>query len=180
MDQKIIIGIDPGLEGCITKLDYKSGDILDQKKMPTRIQKTVWKVHRRGKEKGKKYKSDIREIDRLGLRKYLFPSREDLLRSYIILEYQQTMPDQGISSSGKTMFNYGLLVGLCLGLLKMRYREVSPRSWRNYFHLKSGKDQSIQKAQELSGESFIPEGCQSPDHNLCDSYLIAEYGRQLI
>ena len=160
----MIIGIDPGLTGGICLLD-ESGVIVSYHKTPVK------------KDNGKTI-LDLKNITEI------FITAGNVV-NYII-EQQHSMPQQGISSTGKTMFNYGQLIGIIYSLAHendyQSYSIINPQKWKNYYKKIYGesikdKSASCALAQKLSGKTFILPRCKKPHDGICEAYLIAEYYR---
>jgi hypothetical protein len=107
---------------------------------------------------------------------------------FIAIEKQQAMPDQGVSSTAKTMKNYGILVGIAHSLYEMgdlctSYAMIPPVTWKNYYKKNyyriTEKKDACKLASELSGKSFILPKCRTPHDGLAEAYLIAEYSRRM-
>ena len=152
-----IMGIDPGFSGAIAVLDpdLKVDSVMD---MP------IIKV-------GKK-----RELDEARL--------ADLFKMWqgksitVGLEKSQTMPNQGIVSSGRYMASYGFLRGLCVGN-GIPYHLIQPQSWKKAMMPDMGKEKgaSIQKVSQLHPELTLT---RVKDHGIADAVLIARYLRKNI
>ena len=152
-----IMGIDPGFSGAIAVLDpdLKVDSVMD---MP------IIKV-------GKK-----RELDEAKL--------ADLFKMWqgksitVGLEKSQTMPNQGIVSSGRYMASYGFLRGLCVGN-GIPYHLIQPQSWKKAMMPDMGKEKgaSIQKVSQLHPELTLT---RVKDHGIADAVLIARYLRKNI
>ena len=152
-----IMGIDPGFSGAIAVLDpdLKVDSVMD---MP------IIKV-------GKK-----RELDEARL--------ADLFKMWqgksitVGLEKSQTMPNQGIVSSGRYMASYGFLRGLCVGN-GIPYHLIQPQSWKKAMMPDMGKEKgaSIQKVSQLHPELTLT---RVKDHGIADAVIIAIYLRKNI
>ena len=152
-----IMGIAPGFSGAIAVLDpdLKVDSVMD---MP------IIKV-------GKK-----RELDEARL--------ADLFKMWqgksitVGLEKSQTMPNQGIVSSGRYMASYGFLRGLCVGN-GIPYHLIQPQSWKKAMMPDMGKEKgaSIQKVSQLHPELTLT---RVKDHGIADAVLIARYLRKNI
>jgi len=96
----------------------------------------------------------------------------------VAIEYASAMParSDGRGQGSASMFNYGRGYGEILGWLKTSGREfyqVTPVSWKRYFNIGKEKSEAIQKAQDLSGNNFIPPRCRTPHDGVAEAYLIA-------
>lgn len=172
IEKKYYIGIDPGNNGGIVVIDENS-EVINWYKMPINSKKVY---RQRIKNEIKKscrtvditidFKKVIELISIAGIQK-------------ISIETQQAHPDQGRSSIGKTMYQFGALVGICEGL-GIEYDVIRPQDWKKYFNLSADKNRSIDLAIKMSGCKFIPLACRVPHDGICEAYLIAEYGRRRI
>ena len=147
-----IMGIDPGFSGALAVLDsdLKIEFVMD---MP------IIKV-------GKK-----RELDEARLSVIFKMWRSKSIN--VALEKSQTMPNQGIVSSGRYMASYGFLRGLCVGN-GIPYHLIQPQTWKKAMMPDMGKDKgaSIQKVSQLYPELSLT---RVKDHGIADAILIARY-----
>lgn len=105
-----ILGIDPGLQGGLCILN--SHGIIDLIKMP---------LTTRDKRKGNYI--DIAEI-------YLFINKYMDRIQHISIERQFILRSQGMSSGSKTMYQSGILYGLCWSLCSS-IEEVNAKDWQS-------------------------------------------------
>ena len=149
-----IMGIDPGFSGALAVLDsdLKIDFVMD---MP--ILMVVKK----------------RELDEAKLSDIF--SRWRLRPMMVGLEKSQTMPNQGIVSSGRYMSSYGFLRGLCVGN-GIPYHLIQPQSWKKAMMPDMGKEKgaSIQKVTQIYPELSLT---RVKDHGIADAVLIARYLR---
>ena len=147
-----IMGIDPGFSGALAVLDsdLKIEFVMD---MP------IIKV-------GKK-----RELDEARLSVIFKMWRSKSING--ALEKSQTMPNQGIVSSGRYMASYGFLRGLCVGN-GIPYHLIQPQTWKKAMMPDMGKEKgaSIQKVSQLYPELSLT---RVKDHGIADAILIARY-----
>jgi len=147
---KIIAGVDPGFSGAIVLLenDNKIFSLFD---MP---------VITVGKKK---------ELDG-ALLAGIF--RDTVAHAYI--EKAQSMPGQGIASTGRYMESYGRIRGICEGL-GIPYTLVHPRTWKKVMmpDMPKEKGASIQRVKQLYPDIDLP---RKKDHNKCDALLLSLYG----
>ena len=173
--KKIIIGIDPGLTGGIVKKE-QGGKILSYCSMP--LQFVRWKYYTN--KKGQRDKSAVNELDLQAIRKIIYTDVESLRNTVVGIERQQAMVryengkqiSQGVASTFKTGYNFGLLLGLFEGL-RVPYYKIQARVWKKHFGLDNDKNKSRELALKMSGENFTVK--KTPDHNICEAFLIAEY-----
>ncbi len=159
----MIIGIDPGFTGGITKI-FDSGDINIYPMPVKHLYYKYWK-----NKKGEKRKTSVQGYDLIQIREIINDA------TIIIIEHQQPHPKQGIASTGKLLKGYGQLMGLAVGA-GIELKLVRPSIWKKHFELSSDKKDAIEMAQKLSGKDFIPDGKRVPQDGLAESYLIALYG----
>lgn len=94
---------------------------------------------------------------------------------HAILERQQAMPRQGVSSTFKLGQAYGEIRGV-LTALGFRFVEVRPTVWKRGMGVSSDKESSRAMAQQLWPEVGF---ARVKDHNKAEAYLLAEYGRRM-
>ena len=89
------------------------------------------------------------------------------------LEKAQTMPGQGLVSSGRYMETYGFIKGMCVAS-QFQYHLIRPASWKKkmLFDMPKGKDSSIVKVGQLYPNINLP---RKKDHGIADAILIARY-----
>ena len=92
------------------------------------------------------------------------------------LERAQTMPKQGVSSSGRYMMSYGIIRGICTGT-GIPYTTCTPQSWKKTQMAGMGKEKnaSILRCQQLYPDVALP---LAKDHGKADAILIARHGIQ--
>lgn len=147
-----LMGIDPGFSGALAVLDenLRIEFVMD---MPIIMV-------------GKK-----RELDEAKLATIF--SRWRLRPMSIGLEKSQTMPKQGIVSTGRYMASYGFLRGLCVGN-GIPYHLIQPQSWKKAMMPDMGREKgaSIQKVTQLYPDLSLT---RVKDHGIADAVLIARY-----
>lgn len=97
----------------------------------------------------------------------------------VVIEAVATRPGQGISSSGKFMCAYGVVVGIAYAL-GINVVLVPPVVWKRKFGL-IGKPKDV--ARKLAIKRFGGESTffkRKKDGGRADAALIAEYGRALL
>ena len=155
----MIVGIDPGLNGGITVLS-KKGKLMGSYVMPIVVYK-------------KKKDLDINALCRL----FLIINPE-----VVVIEKQQAMPGQGVSSMFKIGKGYGILLGLCAGL-KINTELVSPKAWQKVMFaghtVTNTKETSREVAKDIFNVEFLKtDRCSIPHDGMTDSALIAEWYRR--
>lgn len=111
---EIVIGIDPGLKGAVCTMNEK-GEVIEIEKMPLRKDK----------------KKERNELDNEAIYKNLKEKKEKYKIKGIVIEKQQVRQGQGISSNGKTMMQYGVLLGI-VEFIECPIYTVSPQRWQKY------------------------------------------------
>tara|TARA_Y100000114_G_C11753034_1_gene325417 strand:+ start:800 stop:1309 length:510 start_codon:yes stop_codon:yes gene_type:complete len=158
----LIIGIDPGLSGGVAILDM-DGAVRSVSLTPTI---SVGKTKR---------DYDIQEMQRL-------LSGGDVLWAFI--ESQSARPGQGVSSTFKTGYGYGIWLALITSC-EISLNVVSPRTWTSKMLSGvpgDGKDRNILAAKRLFPKTDLrkSERARKPHDGIADALLIAEYGRRQI
>jgi hypothetical protein len=162
INSNYVVGIDPGLTGYITIMNCEDLTIVCHP-IP---------VIAAGKKGTKK------SIDGPAIREILCSIKGQVLG--IGIEKQQTMPKQGVSSSGKTMYGFGLLVGICIGLgtpmFLFRPVEWSKEMLRGVVGSDT-KSRSIIRTKELYPLHSLKRTprCTTDSDGMADSILIARY-----
>lgn len=143
-------GIDPGFSGAIAIIDHE-GNPIELIDMPI-------------------IKAAKTELDEGRIRQTL--SGFDIGHTFI--ERAQSMPGQGISSTGRYMASYGVLRGICVGL-GIPYTLVSPQTWKAALMSGMGKEKqaSIVRVNQLYPKL---EFKRQKDHGQADALLIALWG----
>jgi len=149
-----IMGIDPGFSGALAVLD-------DNLKIEFVMDMPIIMVGKR------------RELDEAKL--------ADIFRRWrnkpmtVGLEKSQTMPNQGVVSSGRYMASYGFLRGLCVGNV-IPYHLIRPQSWKKTMmpDMDREKGASIQKVMQIYPDLSLT---RIKDHGIADAILIARYLR---
>ena len=158
----MIVGIDPGLDGAIAVLC--KGAAPEAAPMPT-------------------LGTGRRELDFGFIRSHLHAYHVQG-NVHVVIEKQQAMPKQGVSSTGVTMRNYGLIEGVCIGV-GIPYTIVPPREWQKVMLSGVSKKLNTKAASILIAKRLYPgvslratERCTTDHHGMSDALLIAEYGRR--
>ena len=148
------LGIDPGFSGALAVLN----DNLDI-------------IHYQ----------DMHIIQVAGKRELNEPEIRDIFNKFsphytkltVGIEKSQTMPNQGVVSSGRYMASYGFLRGLCVGM-GLPYILIRPPSWKKAMlsDMPKEKGSSIQKVGQLYPHINLT---RKKDHGISDAILIARY-----
>lgn len=158
----VIIGIDPGLKGGISILDFEKND-LTVFRMPTE------EVPVKGKKKG-----TVRDV-------YDIPGVFSALRECdaAYMEQVGAMPHQGVSSVWRFGEGYGLLKSAVYARTGSLARLVIPRKWKGHFLLSDDKNLSRERAMELfplAAPMWKKKRSRILDEGVTESSLIAAYG----
>ena len=148
----VFIGIDPGVSPAVAALDDK-GSLLWMKDIP---------AIETGKGKTKK-----NEMNGGAIRDALVGA------DHVFIEKAQTMPDQGIASTGKYMKGAGIIEGICIGL-QIPYDLISPVTWKKAMMagMQRGKEASLLRVQQL-----YPGAVKlKKDNHKAEALLICLYG----
>ena len=146
---KTIAGIDPGIYGAVAIIKDDEVTVYD---MPVT---------------GEKKTIDGQEI--CGILNKHRPS-------HIFIEKAQSMPKQGIASTGRYMYGAGMIEGICIAY-SIPYTLVRPQTWRRIImsDMGKGKDESIRRAKQLYPKY---EGLTKKiHHGRAEAILIAHYGK---
>ena len=153
---KVIVGIDPGLNGAIAIIEnFKVIDLFD---MPVMTE-------------GKKSK---RQLNSALLVKILRDKIKNYEETSVVVEQVNAMPGQGVTS----MFNFGQSFGAIKGIcaaLQLPIYFVRPTKWKKHFNLiKTHKDASRTKVIEIYPD-VSGKLSRKKDSNKADAILIARY-----
>jgi crossover junction endodeoxyribonuclease RuvC len=145
-----IAGIDVGFTGAIAIMN-DVGKIIDVFDMPI-------------------VGTDQHELDEVAIVEAL----KDWTTEHVFIEKAQSMPGQGIASTGRYMCGYGILRGICAGL-QIPYTLVRPATWKKEMMQDMGKEkgQSIIRCNQLFPYIKLP---RKKDHGKADAMLIAAWG----
>lgn len=147
----IYIGIDPGKQGAIAVL-YPTGlcSVID---LPCL--------------------ADMPDVRFIG--DYLHNGTD----TSIVIERQQAMPKQGVSSTFQTGMGYGALMAVCY-LSNHRIYEVRASQWKQKMGL-AGKTKEDSRALAIQLFPALAEELKRvKDEGRAESLLIAEYGRRFL
>lgn len=155
MDNRPVIGIDPGLSGGIAVIE---ADNVRLEKMPVLVDSKTGRRH--------VCVSKLKEI--------LSAS----LPAFVVLEKAQPMPRDGSMGS----FRYGECFGTISAVVEMlgfECLQVHPATWKTAMQLKGAtKDDSRAMATEIIGN---PDAFHKKNsHNLAEALLLAQYGRKIL
>ena len=160
-----VFGIDPGLDGAIVGFTT-DGDALVEGcagKTPT--------------FKSMKASGSRREYDVAGMRDALKGVK--LGRSTVFIEHSQAMPRQGVSSTWKTGYGFGLWIGL-LTALEIPFVVVTPQRWQAKAFVGvtgEGKERALIACSRLIPNlPLVMPGKRVADVGVADAALIAWWG----
>lgn len=153
-----IIGIDPGVSGAAA-IVKETGELIEVIDMPTVLAN----------------KSSNRQM----VNAYALAQQ---LRGWLmnhgpvvaITENVNTMPEQGIASSGAFMKSYGMILGV-VAALGISMEIVSPQRWKKHFTLGRDKDAARELAQRLFPTAPLH---LKKHHNRAEAMLLARYYRE--
>jgi hypothetical protein len=158
-----IVGIDPGLDGGLCCLERAMAWKPCFRVMPT-------------------LGTGRRELDLFALVDWLKRSRPDS----VLIEAQQAMPKQGVSSCFTIGKNFGVLIGAC-NALGFSVQVVRPQRWQGTMLTGAPRTAGTKRAAEIVAQRLWPltdwratPRCKRNHDGLIDSALIAEYGRRVL
>jgi len=166
-----VLGIDPGLEGGLCVLS-KEG-IIDVMKMPK-----ITRPHRKGNY------IDVEKVYNF-ITKYTHPLKSNYIQK-INIERQFILRSQGMSSGSKTMYQSGILYGLCYSLCSC-LEEVNAKDWQKIIFSKVDKSniktykyadtklKSIAYVEQTYGSKYLFTSSRQtkPSDGLADAICIA-------
>ena len=156
------IGIDPGLNGGIAILHENL--MLDLYIMPI--------------IKGKHKEYDIHKLTEV-------LTSVGTTSVFCTIEKQQAMPKQGVSSTFKTGYGFGVLEGV-VNTLNIPYQIITAKEWQKKILVGVNKDKNTKQASALVSQRLYPHidfrktrRCKNLHDGLTDATCIMEYGRRL-
>ncbi len=158
-----VVGIDPGKDGFVAILD-DHGDVEAIPAPTVKISK-----------KGSKRDYNVAEMVALLVR----PDIE-----LVIIEKQQAMPGQGVSSTFSIGKGFGLWEGVAAAL-GLRYMIVHPRTWQKVLHRDIQGDDTKSRSILAAGRLFPgvdlrrTAKCDKPHDGKADAMLLAWYGKHV-
>lgn len=145
----MIIGIDPGVNGAFTLMDFNKNIILCSD-LPLQDKET-------------------KHLD--GEVFYNMISGFDI--SLAIIEDVHSAPKQGVASTFKFGYSSGLLTGVMIGK-NIKIQKVKPYIWKHLLTLGTDKKESLAMANKLFPDTNLFKMVK--DHNKAESALIAYFG----
>jgi hypothetical protein len=156
---EVVVGIDPGIKGCLVVLETVTGHLLDKTLMP----------------------SDV-----LDIYKFLYSVKNTFPSLIIACEKAQTLPQvQGAKSAFTTGRNFGQLEA-AIRLLYVPAQYIPPVTWQAELHKGADgpgpKERSLSVAKNLwPWETFtFSEKQQKAQDGIVDAMLIAEFLRRRV
>ena len=172
---KWAMGIDNGLKGAIVVIT-ENFDLLDYADTPV--------ISLKGKTKTKKNrtKTEYAPVEMKKLVEHTVKRAAEKKAALMVwIEQATAMPKQGLSSTFKTGYGFGLWEGICLGL-GLKYDIVRPSTWTKtmLFDIPRGdpKARSMMKCQRLFPDLPLkkPQGHVLSLDGRSDAALLAYYG----
>lgn len=157
-----IIGIDPGLHGAVAILGVR-GVYLGLHDTPT------IHVPKIGARKAHS------EYHAGAMAKLLEPYAE-LADTVVCIEESQAMPGQGLSSTWKTGYGFGIWVGVICAL-GMRHERIRPAKWKKSLGLTSDKEACRLRAIQLFPCAPLARKC---DHDRAEALLLGWYAASVL
>ena len=155
-----IVGIDPGLKGGITVLDFDTKQAIVYR-MPTEERKIS----------GKKKIQNVYSIPKVF---EAIPVCDG-----VFMERVGAMPGQGVSSTWRFAEGYGLLKAAIYARTGHIATLVGPTTWKRHFELSDDKTLSRTRALELfpkAAPQWKTKRAKILDEGVTESALIAAYG----
>jgi len=181
----IYIGIDPGLNGAVGIIHYKTEAELEN------LYSATIEGHDMGRgttiEATYVYDTPTALVEgETTKRKYLAPAMAMLLQPFAerqdvlaVLENVHSMPKQGVASS----FCFGEGKGMWEGILaafEIPTEMVSPQRWKKEMMADQGKDKSAARFKAMSLWPNLADKLKLVKHDgRAEALLMAEYGRRL-
>lgn len=164
----IVIGIDLGLTGALTRLE--DGKLTNMADMP---------VMQRG-TKAASVKNQVNAAGLADLLRVWTEGHDRHIECVVYLERVQAMgrTDKGGSQGASSNFSLGHTAGIVEGVvasLGIPHEIIPPATWKKEFGIKADKEHARALAQRwYPGASLA----RKKDHNRAESLLIARYGHQ--
>lgn len=176
---KYIIGIDPGISGCLAVLRYSDKKIL-KIFSGFAIDLGRKKKCKKGKDKGKTkiYVNNYPDVDRMA--SILNKIKERSVDILVVLERQQPMVKAGIKQGAVSIFKTGLGYGMWLGVIKgmnLKCMVVTPKTWQTVLLKDVPGIDTKGRSRYIAGKKFDNQDFhRKADHNKSDACLLAYYG----
>lgn len=147
-----VCGIDPGLTGAVAFISEAGIGVIDTQRL--------------------KAGTGLGSLDEHWMKDTLVQYGPDI----VVIERQQPFPEQGVGSTFKTGYGFGLWLGICIGL-GLKVQVVHPQVWQREMLLGAvgeGKERNVLVARRLFPQVDIPKS----RHGRADALLLAEWGRR--
>ena len=170
MSRRLIIGIDPGLDGGIAFWYDRLPDGIQAIPMPT--------------FESSKGKKTIRVIDLAAIRNIILSKLAIGVNPFAIIEKVHSFPGQGVASSFTFGEGYGAIQGILVGL-RISYCKVTPQKWMKTilagYDTKGKKKPSVEYVKALHPWiNLLPtKRSRKPHDGMADAICIAEYAATL-
>jgi len=161
------IGIDPGLQGGIAIITTSEGEEA-KTGIETHAMPVIFNVKKR-------------MLDHLLLKHLVFLFNPN--NAYVLLEQQQAMPKQGVTSMFSTGYGFGALKQ-CLVDFAIPHEVVKAQVWQKEFGISgrkgNTKTQALRICQDLFPDANLlaTERSKKPHEGIVDALLIAEFARR--
>lgn len=155
----LVMGIDPGLTGGLAIVRHFEGRFKVSATWPMPI------LEDKSGSFGARKQVDACSVMAVYLYWANGAYENDLGALHVVIERQQAMPKQGVSSSFNNGMNYGLLLGaLRAQVLPGKIWGVRGSAWKTAMGLSSSKAESRAKATALFGEEAEKHHWPRPSH----------------
>ena len=160
---RVVVGVDPGRSGAVVVIDMRGKPVefvLTEKDFTVKLGK--------GTKRGYLPNEMAFYLERLD-REY------DI--ALVVLERQQAMPKQGVTSSFKTGHGYGLWQGICAAL-RLPYIEPRPATWTRTILRDvpgEGKERAVYAASQRIPTLVMPKAKKHREA-VADAACIALFG----
>jgi crossover junction endodeoxyribonuclease RuvC len=153
----VYIGIDPGLTGAVAVITDEGVEVFDTPTVKVKREEYL----------------EAEMVDTIrGIQSACPPP------AFAVIEGQQAMPGQGLSSALRLGLGWGLW-RMALSALSIPYEHVTPAKWKRNMGIPGGadKDASRLMAQQLF-PTLVSELKRKKDHGRADAVLLAEWLRR--
>lgn len=104
----------------------------------------------------------------------------DILPLRVVIEYQQSMPKQGVASTFKLGVNYGSWL-TAVAAYSMPLHIVRPKDWKSGMGYPVKKDVDTKKHSLTTARRLYPQAAKyltrAGDHNRAEALLLAHYAK---
>lgn len=153
------IGVDPGLSGAVACI-YEDGH---------------HSLHDMPILTFKKGKGMRREYDAQALHLLLGALiNHNRMQCHVMIEQQGAIPKQGIASTFRTGFGFGVIVGI-VNSLSAPHTIVNPKTWKKAMGVTADKQGVILRTKQLFPDAELP---LKKHHGRAEALLLAEHARR--